>query len=157
MVSIIWCININSMVILTLYQFAYKKLCWWSLPDSYTLLALFFIDLITTGGNGSFLRTSGRICAYISAGIIYVLYKNTHLHGLNILASAFIVYRVFAFLTEMILDEFLTGLLIFNGTFCAVSVLPVAMIFFFYITGLKKGTSLIAFFHIWYNGLTVEW
>ncbi|MBG0859665.1 MAG: zinc ribbon domain-containing protein [Bacteroidales bacterium] len=142
---------LTAWVILTLYQFAYKKplLMVTSLILT-TLLALFFIDLITTGREWFFpVGLPVAICAYISAGIIYVLYKIAHLHGLNILASAFIVLSGFCILTEMILDEFLDGSADIQWSlFVAVSVLPVAMIFFFYHYRLKKGNQLDSFFHI---------
>jgi hypothetical protein len=49
----------------------------------------------------------------------------------------------------MILDEYLNGVVDFRWSLiAAISILPVALIFFFYHYRLKKGNRLDSFFHI---------
>ena len=142
---------LTAWVILTLCQFVYK-IPLVIVPSLIltALAALFFIDLITTGREWFFpVGLPVAICAYISAGIIFILYKIVHLHGLNILASAFIVLSGFCILTELILDDFLNGFADIKWSLIvAVSVLPVALLFFFYHYRLKKGNRLDSLFHI---------
>jgi len=142
---------LTAWVILTLYQFVYKRpLIIAALLILTMLAALFMIDLITTGREWFFpVGLPVATCAFISAGIILILYRAAHLHGLNLIASALIVLSGFCILTEIVLDKFLNGTVdLFWSLFVAVSVLPVSLLFFFYHYRLKKGKRLDSFFHI---------
>jgi hypothetical protein len=138
-------------IILTLFQFAYKRILTLVIFLMLTILAtLFFIDLIGTGRKWFFpLGLPVTLAAFISAGIIIILYKVAYLKGLNLIASALMVLCGFFILTEIILDKYLYGIVNIRWSLIvAVSILPVALVFFFYHYRLKKGNRLDSFFHI---------
>jgi Family of unknown function (DUF6320) len=142
---------LTAWVILTLYQFAYKKtIAIVTFLMLTTLAALFFIDLIAPGRK--WFIPAGlpvTIAVFTSAAIIIILYKSAHLHGLNLIASALIILSGFCIITEMVLDKYLSGLVDMRWSFIvAVSILPVALVLFFYHYRLKKGNRLDSFFHI---------
>jgi ABC-type transport system involved in cytochrome c biogenesis permease subunit len=138
-------------VILTLYQFAYKRTL---IVVTFLLLtilaALYLIDLIATGREWFFpVGLPVTIALFISAGTIIILYRTIHLKGLNIIASAFIVLSGYCIITEVIFDKYLKGFVDLQWSLIvAVSILPVALVFFFYHYRLKKGNRLDSFFHI---------
>jgi hypothetical protein len=141
----------TAWVILTLYQFAYKKTLTVIACLMVTVLtSLFFLDLIAGGREWFFtLGLPETIAVFVAAGTVIFLYKVIHLKGLNILASALIVLSGFCIITEMILDRYLKGVADLRWSLIvAVSVLPVALLFFFYHYRLKKGNRLDSFFHI---------
>jgi hypothetical protein len=138
-------------VILTLYQFAYKRTLTVVIFLIVTILAaIYLIDLIATGREWFFpVGLPVTIALFISAGTVIILYRAAHLKGLNIIASAFIVLSGYCIITEMIFDKYLKGFVDLHWSLIvAVSALPVAMIFFFYHYRLKKGNRLDSFFHI---------
>jgi hypothetical protein len=138
-------------VILTLYQFAYKgTLVIVSLLMLTILAALFLIDLIATSREWFFpVGLPVTITAFIAAGTVIILCKAAHLKGLNIIASSIIALSGFCIIVEMIFDEYLNGIVNIRWSLIvAVSILPVALGFFFYHYRLKKGNRLDSFFHI---------
>jgi len=138
-------------VILTLYQFAYKRT--WIIVTGLMLtilVALFLIDLIASG-RAWFLPVGLplTIDVFIATGTVIVLYKKAHLRGLNFIAAAFIVLSAFCIIIEVILDKFQNNAVNLRWSlFVAVSILPVALVLFFYHYRLKKGNQLDSFFHI---------
>ena len=138
-------------VILTLYQFAYKRTLTIITFLIVTILAaLYLIDLIAIGREWFFpVGLPVTIAIFIAAGTVVILYKAAHLKGLNIIAAAFIVLSGYCIITEMIFDEYLKGFVDLQWSLIvAVSILPVALVFFFYHYRLKKGNRLDSFFHI---------
>lgn len=114
------------------------------------LTALFFIDLIANGPEWFFpVGFPITIAAFIAAGAIIALYKAAKFKGLNFIASSLIVLSGFCIITEMVLDKYLNGFVNLRWSLItAISVLPVASIFFFYHYRLKKGNRLDSFFHV---------
>ena len=114
------------------------------------LTALFFIDLIATGREWFFqVGLPVTVAVFICTGIVIFLYKAAHLKGLNIIASALMLLSGFCIILEMILDKYLKDIVDLRWSLIvAVSVLPVALLFFFYHYRLKKGNRLDSFFHI---------
>jgi cytochrome c oxidase subunit IV len=142
---------LTAWVILTLYQFAYKRTLIIVTSLMLTILAsLFFIDLIAAGREWFFpVGLPVTIAAFIGAGTVIILYKAAHFKGLNIIASAFIVLSGFCVITEVILDKYFNGLVDLRWSLIvAVSILPAALLFFFYHYRLKKGNRLDSFFHV---------
>jgi divalent metal cation (Fe/Co/Zn/Cd) transporter len=71
------------------------------------------------------------------------------LRGLNIIASIFIALSGFCIVTEMVLDKYFNGAVDIRWSLIvSVSILPVALVLFFYHYRLKKGNRLDSFFHI---------
>ena len=138
-------------MILTLFQFAYKRILTLVILLMLTILAaLFFIDLIGTGREWFFpLGLPETVAAFIVAGTIIVLYKVAHLKGLNIISASLIVLSGFFIVTEIILDKYTYGTVNIRWSLIvAVSILPVALVFIFYHYRLKKGHHLDSLFHI---------
>ncbi len=138
-------------MILTLFQFAYKRILTIFILLMLTILAaLFFINLIGTGKEWFFpLGLPETVAAFTSAGAIILLYKVVHLKGLNLISAALMVLSVFFIITEIILDKYTSGTVnILWSLIVAVSILPVALVLFFYHYRLKKGHHLDSFFHI---------
>jgi hypothetical protein len=138
-------------VIMTLYLFAYKRILTIVILQMLTILAaLFFIDLIATGGAWFFpVGLPVTVAAFIGAGTLIVLYRSARLKGLNIVASAFVVLSGFSIITEIIFDKYRNGVLNLQWSLIiAVSVLPVALLLFFFHYRLKKGNRLDSLFHI---------
>jgi len=142
---------LSAWILLTLYQFAYKRpvIVVISLMLT-TLAALFFIDLIVTGRTWYFaVGLPVTIAVFVSAGILIFLYKKVHMRGLNIIALAFIVLAGFCIVTEIVLDRFQEGSVdLLWSLIVSVSILPVAIVLLFYHYRLKKGKRLDSFFHI---------
>lgn len=138
-------------MILTIFQFAYKRILTIVILLMLTILAaLFFIDLIAKGREWFFpLGLPETVSAFIAAGIIIVLYKVAHLKGLNLIAAVLMVLSGLFIITEIILDKYSTGTVNIRWSLIvAVSILPVALVFFFYYYRLKKGHRLDSLFHI---------
>jgi hypothetical protein len=138
-------------VILTLYQFVYKRTLIMGTSLMLTVLAaLFFIDLISTGKEWFFpFGLPSTIAAFVAIGIIVFLYKAASLKGLNIIAAALMVFSGFCIVIEVILDEYIYGSVNIRWSLIvSVSILPVALVFFFYHYRLKKGNRLDSLFHI---------
>lgn len=138
-------------VILTLYQFVYKRTLIMVISLMLTILAaLFFIDLITTGSEWFVpFGLPVTIAAFLAAGIVIILYKAAHLKGLNLIGAALMVFSGFCIITEVILDKYNHGIVnILWSLIVSVSILPVALVFFYYHYRLKKGNRLDSFFHI---------
>ena len=114
------------------------------------LAALFLIDLIATGRAWYFpVGLPVTIALVAAAGIIIFLYSKLHLNGLNVIAAGLIVLSGFLIVLEAILDKYLTGKVQLRWSLITgVSILPVALILFFYYYRLKKGNRLDSFFHI---------
>ncbi len=138
-------------VLLTLYQFKYKNpVIMFSLLLLTILAALFLIDLIATGRAWYFpVGLPVTIALVAAAGIIIFIYSKLHLNGLNVIAAGLIVLSGFLIVLEAILDKYLTGKVQLRWSLITgVSILPVALILFFYYYRLKKGNRLDSFFHI---------
>ena len=141
----------TAWIILTLYMFAYKRtLALVTLQMLVILAALFFIDLLATGREWFFpVGLPLTVAAFIAAGTVIFLYRVVHLKGLNIIASAFIALSGYCIVTEIVFDIYKNGLLDLQWSLIvAVSVLPVALLLFFFHYRLKKGNRLDSFFHI---------
>jgi len=141
----------TAWVILTLYLFAYKRVLTIVTLQMLTILAaLFFIDLIATGREWFFpVGLPVTVAGFILAGTVIVLYNVFHLKGLNIIASAFVALSGYCIVTEIIFDIYRNGFLDLQWSLIlAVSILPIALIFFFFHYRLKKGNRLDSFFHI---------
>ena len=141
----------TSWVILTLFQFVSKRSLMIVTSLMFTILAaLFSFDLIATG-RGWFVPVGlpVTITAFIAAGIIIVLYQSAFLKGLNLIAAALILLSGFCIITEIILDQYLNNVVSIRWSLIvAVSIIPVALVFFFYHYRLKKGNRLDTLFHI---------
>jgi len=138
-------------IILSLYLFVYKRTLTIVTLQMLTILAaLFFIDVIDTSSEWFFpVGLPVTITAFIAAGSVIILYKAAHLKGLNIIATAFIALSGFCIIAEMMLDKYLNGVVDMHWSLIvAVSILPVALVFFFYHYRLKKGNRLDSFFHV---------
>jgi hypothetical protein len=142
---------LSAWIILTLYQFAYKRpvLVIISLMLT-TLAALFFIDLIITGRAWYFaVGLPVTITVFISIGILIFLYRKVHMRGLNLIAMGFIVLAGFCIVAEIVLDRFQEASVdLLWSLIVSVSILPVAIVLLFYHYRLKKGKRLDSFFHI---------
>ena len=140
-----------SWVILTLFQFVHKRtLMLVSFLMVTILAAIFLFDLISTG-RGWFIPVGlpVTIAAFIAAGTIIVLYHAARLKGLNLIASALFLLSGFCILTEIVFDKYLNNVVHIQWSlFVAVSIIPVALVFFFYHYRLKKGNRLDTLFHI---------
>jgi len=138
-------------VILTLYQFKYKNpVIMISSLLLIILAALFLIDLIATGRAWYIpVGLPVTINLFFAAGIVIFLYRTLHLKGLNIIAAGLMVLSGFLIVLEIILDKYLNGTVNLRWSLITgVSILPVALILFFYYYRLKKGNRLDSFFHI---------
>ncbi len=141
----------TAWVILTLYLFLYKRTVVIIILQMLTILtALFFIDLLATGREWFFqLGLPVTVAGFIAAGIVIVLYRVVHLKGLNIFASALMAISGYCIITEVVFDNYRNSLVDLQWSLIvAVSVLPVALLFFFFNYRLKKGNRLDSFFHI---------
>jgi len=138
-------------VILTLFQFLYKRMWTIIIFLMFTILsALFLFDGIDTG-RGWFFPVGLPIttAAFVTAGIVLFLYKSAILKGLNIIAAALIALSGFCILLEMILDKYLRGVVNFQWSLIvAISIIPVALVIFFHYYRLEKGNRLDSLFHI---------
>jgi hypothetical protein len=138
-------------IILTLFMYSYKR-TFIIVPGLLVtiLVALSIIDLITPGRSWFFpVGLPLTIAAFITAGIVLILYRIANFKGLNILASSFIVLSGYCIIIEMVLDKYMNGIVDLHWSLiAAISILPVALIFFFYHYRLKKGNRLDSFFHI---------
>ncbi len=138
-------------VILTLYLFTYKNaLAIVTLQMLTILTAIFFIDLIATGREWFFpVGLPVTVVGFFATGTVIFLYRAVHLKGLNIIASAIIALSGYCIITEIIFDKYRNGFVDLQWSLIvAVSVLPVALLFFFYHYRMKKGNRLDSFFHI---------
>jgi phosphatidylserine synthase len=138
-------------VILTIYLFAYKRtLALITLQLLAILTTLYFTDLIATGREWFFpVGLPVTVAGFIAAGTVIVLYRTAHLKGLNIIASALIALSGYCIITEIIFDKYRNGFVDLQWSLIiAVSILPIALLFFFYHYRLKKGNRLDSFFHI---------
>jgi len=143
-ISVVW-------VILTLYLFAFKNpMILGILQLLAVLTALFLIDLIATGRDWFFpVGLPVTVSAFIISGTLIILYRAVRLKGLNIIASAIIALSVFCIVTEIVFDKYRNGLTDLQWSLIvAVSILPVALLFYFFHYRLKKGNRLDSFFHI---------
>jgi len=138
-------------VSLTIYLFSLKKPNRLAiLPLFEILAALYFIDLIATGREWFFpvglpLTTAG----FIAAVTLIFLYGEVQLKGLNILASALIALSAFCIVAELIFDKYRNDFVDLQWSLIvAVSILPLALLFFFSHYRLQKGHRLDSFFHI---------
>ena len=142
---------LSAWVILTLYLYAYKHTLTIVVLQFFTVLtALYLISLITPGGKWFFpVGLPLSTAAFISAGAVIVLYKAARFKGLNIIASAFVLLSGFCIIAEVIFDKYWNGVVDLRWSLIiAVSILPVALLLFFYHYRLKKGNRLDSFFHI---------
>ena len=138
-------------VILTLYLFVYKRtLALVTLQMLTIVAALFLIDLIATGREWFFpVGLPVTVAGFIAAGTVIFLYRAIQLKGLNLIASALIALSGFCIITEIIFDNYKNGFMDLQWSLIvAVSILPIALLFFFYHYRLKKGNRLDSFFHI---------
>lgn len=150
--SLIYDVIISAVwIILTIFLFEFKRTFLKVIFLMLTILAAFLlIDLIDKNAKWFFtLALPATIAAFFAAGAIIILYKTAHFKGFNIIATALIILSGFCIITEVILDKYLNGFVDLRWSLIAsVSVLPAALIFFFYHYRLKKGNRLDSFFHI---------
>lgn len=142
---------IAAWIIFTISLFAYRETLIMVVLQMVTILAaLFFIDLTSSGSNWFFpVGFPLVITAFFVSGIIIILYKAAHFKGLNIIAATLVLLSGLCIVTEMILDKYLNGIVNLRWSLiAAVSIFPVALMFFFYHYRLKKGNRLDSFFHI---------
>ncbi len=142
---------LTAWIILTLFLYAYKRMGI-LIPGLVIAVtgALVAYDLISPGREW-FLPVGFplTIAAFFAAGTILVLYRAANFKGFNIIAASLVVMAGLCIITEMILDNYLTGSLNLRWSLiAAISIFPVALIFFFYHYRLKKGNQLDSFFHI---------
>jgi len=138
-------------IVLTLFLFESRRpYILVSLLMATVLTSLFLIDEIAAGQNWFFpVGLPMIIAAFITTGIIIILYRTAHFKGLNIIAAALIILSGFCIITEMILDKYLNGSVDLRWSLiAAISILPVSLVFFFYHYRLKKGNRLDSFFHV---------
>jgi hypothetical protein len=138
-------------IILTLFLYASKRTVIIIPVLMVTILgALLAYDLITPGAQWFFpVGLPLTISAFVAAGIVVILYRAANFKGFNIIAVTLIVFSGFCIVTEILFDKYLNSLVNLHWSLIvAVSVLPVALIFFFYHYRLKKGNQLDSFFHI---------
>jgi len=138
-------------IVLTLFLFESRRpYILVSLLMATVLTSLFLIDVIAAGQNWFFpVGLPMVIAAFITTGIIIILYRTAHFKGLNIIAAALIILSGFCIITEMILDKYLNGSVDLRWSLiAAISILPVSLVFFFYHYRLKKGNRLDSFFHV---------
>ena len=141
----------EAWVILTLYQFIYKRALIMVTTLMLTILAaLFCIDLISTGREWFFpLGLPATVAVFVAVSLVIFLHKVAHLKGLNIIAAALMVFSGLCIVAEVILDEYLHGRVNIRWSLIvSVSILPVALVFFYYHYRLKKGNRLDSLFHI---------
>lgn len=141
----------SAWVILTIYQFTFKKVHIMVLSLMLTILAaLFLIDVVATGRAWFFsVGFPVTVTLFIIVASVYFLYRSLHLKGLDIIASAFIALSVFCIILEIILDKYLDRIVNLRWSLIvAVSIFPVALVFFYYHYRLKKGNRLDSLFHI---------
>jgi ABC-type transport system involved in cytochrome c biogenesis permease subunit len=138
-------------LILTIYLYTIRKaLLTVTLLVLTVLSALFFIDLISRG-NHWFVPVGLPITVafFLAVAVIMILYRIANFKGLNIISFFFIVLSGLCVLIEMILDKFLIGHVELRWSLIAsVSILPVAVIIFYFHYRLKKGKRLDSFLHI---------
>jgi hypothetical protein len=138
-------------LILTIYLYTKRKALLSAALLVLTILsALFFIDLISTG-NHWFVPVGLplTLALVFSVAAIMILYRIANFKGLNIISFFFIVLSGLCILIEMILDKFLSGHVDLRWSLIAsVSILPVALIIFYFHYRLKKGKRLDSFLHI---------
>jgi hypothetical protein len=116
-----------------------------------TVIALLAgLDLIGTGEKWFFpVGLPVTLAAFAGIGIVVMLYRKARLKGFNILVAAFLVLAGFCIITEMILDLHIEGKVNLRWSLIsAISILPVALIFFFYHYRMKKGNRLDSIFHV---------
>ncbi len=138
-------------IILTLFMFTKRKpFILVSLMMLTIMATLFLIDLVAGGKQWFFpVGFPMVIAGFITAGIIIILYRAAHFKGLNIIAASLVILSGFCIITEMVLDKYLDGSVDLRWSLiAAISILPVALIFFFYHYRLKKGNRLDSLFHI---------
>jgi phosphatidylserine synthase len=138
-------------VILTLYLFLFKNpMALVILQLLAILAALFFIDLIATGRAWFFpVGLPVTVSAFVVSGTVIFLFRAIHLKGLNIIASAIIALSGFCIVSEIVFDKYRTGFVDLQWSLIvSVSILPIALLFFFSHYRLKKGHRLDSFFHI---------
>lgn len=141
----------SAWVILTLYQFEYKKPWLMFTGLLLTILAaLFLTDLFSKGSEWFFpVGLPLTLAAFAATGSVIFLYRIAHLKGLNIIAAVFILLSGLSIISEIILDNFMRGVVSLRWSLIvAVSALPVALLLIFYHYRLKKGNHLDSFFHI---------
>ena len=138
-------------VSLSIYLFSFKKPIRLAILQLLAILAaLYFIELLAAGREWFFpvglpLTTAG----FIAAVTLIFLYREVRLKGLNILASALIALSAFCIIAEILFDKYQNDQLDLQWSLIvAVSVLPLALLFFFSHYRLKKGNRLDSFFHI---------
>lgn len=138
-------------VIMTLFFYFHKRTLI-LLPSLMPIIlgTLFLLDQIEPGQNWFFpVGLPITIAAFVTTGIIAILWRTSHFKGMNILAAALIVLAGFCVITEMVLDKYLNGVVNLRWSLiAAISTLPVALILFFYHYRLKKGNRLDSFFHV---------
>lgn len=114
------------------------------------LAALAATDLFA-GGSGWFLPVGLPLtaAAFLALGTLWFLHVRVPLKGLNLPGSGLLLIAGFCIVTEIILDLFMTGSVHLRWSLItAISLLPVALILFFYHYRLKRGRRLETLFHV---------
>jgi hypothetical protein len=140
-----------SWITLTIYLFARRKiLITVPLLLITALSALFFIDLISPGREWFLpLALPLTLAFFFCTGLIIFLYKIMRIKGLNIISFFFIVLSGFCIIAEMIIDEYTKGSVTLRWSLIAsISILPVALLIFYFHYRLKRGNRIDSFLHI---------
>lgn len=141
----------GAWVVMTLFLHAFRKPLI-LLPGLWiTVTAILYIFELITSGREWFLPVALPVssAAFVSAGAIAILFRSAKLKGLNIIAAGLILLAGFCVVTEMSLDRHLDKNVHLGWSLIAsVSILPFALLLFYYHYRLKKGNRLDSFFHI---------
>ena len=114
------------------------------------LFMLFMFDLISEKSNWFIpLGLPITLAAVMFVCISVILYKFARFKGFNILAIIFLSIAGFCILSEIILDNYIYGIVnVHWSLIAAVSILPIALILLFAHYRMKKGNKLDSFFHV---------
>jgi hypothetical protein len=114
------------------------------------LSMLFLFDLFSPNVEWFFrLGLPVTLAACISLSIVVVFYKAGRFRGFNIIGVSLLCTSIFCIISEFFIDLYLNGKVQLRWSLIeGVSVLPVALIYFFIHYRLKKGNRLDSFFHV---------
>ncbi len=142
---------IGAWITFTLFILAYRK-AFVIIPGLLItiLAALLIIDLLDPA-DPWFLSVGLplTIATSLACAIIIILYRIANLKGLNIMAVTLLVLAGLCVLTELILDEYLKGVVNLRWSLIAsISIIPLSLLLLFYHYRLKKGNLLDRFLHV---------
>jgi hypothetical protein len=140
-----------SWICLTLILLAFKKY-FIIIPGLLTtiLAMLFIFDLISPPVNWFYgIGLPITIALFVAVSIVIILWKVANLKGFNILAIAFLVLSGFCIISEVFIDNYLSGRVDIRwSAIVSVSILPIALVLLFVHYRMKKGKRLDSYFHV---------